>query len=316
MTNTAGGSGSTRGGSSRAWVGRLPPPLLFVTSGFTQYAGAALAIGLFAVIPSASVAWWRLAVSALVLLAWRRPWRQAWTRRHLGAAAVFGVVLATMNVSFYVAIEFLPLGTAVALEFLGPVVVAALTGHGARERTGIALAAAGVVLLAGVQLEGGLTTEVLIGLGAIAVSAGSWAGYILLGRRIAVRRDGISSLAVGMTAGAVVYSPLAFGAVLPVVADPARLAAVVGIAVLSSVIPYAIEQVVLRRVSAARFAILLALLPVSAAVIGGLLLSQVPSPLDILGMLLICAAIILSAQRGTAAPTAGEPGEPPPAVPA
>ena len=108
----------------RSVADRIPAPALFLASGFTQYAGAALAIGLFAVIPAASVAWWRLAVSAVVLLAWRRPWRQSWTRRELAAAALFGVVLATMNVVFYVAIEYLPLGTAVAIEFLGPVAVA------------------------------------------------------------------------------------------------------------------------------------------------------------------------------------------------
>ena len=276
---------------------RIPAPALFLASGFTQYAGAALAVGLFAAIPAASVAWWRLAVSAVVLLAWRRPWRLDWTRRTLGAAAAFGVVLATMNVAFYVAIEYLPLGTAVAIEFLGPVAVAAATGRSWRDRLGIGLAAIGVVLLAGVQLEGGLTAEVVIGLVAILVSAAAWAGYILLGRRVAVRADGISSLAVAMTAGALLYAPLAFGAFLPVVSDPRRLAAVIGIAVLSSVIPYAIEQVVLRRVSAARFAILLALLPVTAAVTGAILLAQRPSLLEIVGMVLVCAAIVLSGQQ-------------------
>lgn len=276
---------------------RVPAPVLFLGSGFTQYCGAALAIGLFAVIPAASVAWWRLAVSAVVLLAWRRPWRQPWTRRELGAAALFGVVLATMNVVFYVAIEFLPLGTAVAIEFLGPVVVAGVTGRGWRDRLGIGLAAVGVVALAGVQLEGGFTRDVVIGLVAILGSAAAWAGYILLGRRIALQRDGISALAVGMTAGAVVYSPLALGAVAPVVTDAGRAAAVVGIAVLSSVIPYAIEQVVLRRVSAARFAILLALLPVTALIVGAVFLAQVPSPLEVAGMVLVCAAIVLSGQR-------------------
>jgi len=276
---------------------RVPAPVLFLGSGFTQYCGAALAIGLFAVIPAASVAWWRLAVSAVVLLAWRRPWRQPWTRRELGAAALFGVVLATMNVVFYVAIAYLPLGTAVAIEFLGPVVVAGVTGRGWRDRLGIGLAAVGVVLLAGVQLEGGFTRDVVIGLVAILGSAAAWAGYILLGRRIAAARDGISALAVGMTAGAVVYSPLAIGAVAPVVTDAGRVAAVVGIAVLSSVIPYAIEQVVLRRVSAARFAILLALLPVTALIVGAVFLAQLPSPLEVAGMVLVCAAIVLSGQR-------------------
>jgi len=269
---------------------------LFLGSGFTQYGGAALAIGLFAVIPAASVAWWRLAVSAIVLLVWRRPWRQSWTRRELGAAALFGVVLATMNVVFYVAIEYLPLGTAVAIEFLGPVAVAGATGRGWRDRLGIALAAVGVVLLAGVQLEGGLTPDVIIGLVAILGSAAAWAGYILLGRRIAVKRDGISALAVGMTAGALLYSPLAVGAFIPVVTDTGWLLAIVGIAVLSSVIPYAIEQVVLRRVTAARFAILLALLPVTAAIMGALFLAQFPTLIEVGGMVLVCAAIVLSAQ--------------------
>lgn len=276
---------------------RVPAPVLFLASGFTQYAGAALAVGLFAVIPSAAVAWWRLAVSALVLLAWRRPWRQTWTKRELGAAALFGAVLATMNVVFYVAIDYLPLGTAVAIEFLGPVVVAGVTGHGWRDRLGIALAAMGVVLLAGVQLEDGLTRDVVIGLVAIIGSAAAWAGYILLGRRIAVQRDGISALAVGMTAGALLYSPLAIGNVLPIITDVTFALAVVGIAVLSSVIPYAIEQLVLRRVSAARFAILLALLPVTAAITGAVLLAQRPTLVEIGGMALVCVAIVLSAGR-------------------
>lgn len=289
---------------------------MFLASGLTQYCGAALAIGLFAVIPAASVAWWRLAVSAIVLLAWRRPWRQPWTRRELFAAALFGAVLATMNVAFYVAIEYLPLGTAVAIEFLGPVAVAAATGRGWRDRAGIALAAVGVVLLAGVQLESGFTTDVIIGLAAILASAAAWAGYILLGRRLAVKRDGIGALAVGMTVGALLYSPLAFGAVTPIVTDVALAAAVVGIAVLSSVIPYALEQVVLRRITAARFAILLALLPVTAAVIGVVFLAQLPTVIEVIGMALICGAIVLSAQRPpSAAPDESGAAGPIPPIP-
>lgn len=275
----------------------IPAPALFLASGFTGYYGAALAVGLFVVLPAASVAWWRLGVSAVVLMIWRRPWRQRWTAREFGASALFGAVLATMNVLFYIAIARLPLGTAVAIEFLGPVAVAAATGRGWRDRAGIALAALGVVLLAGVQLESGFTADIVIGLAAIFGSAVAWAGYIMLGRRIAVRRDGISSLAVGMTAGALLYSPLAIGAVLPIVTDLARALSIVGIAVLSSVIPYAIEQVVLRRVSAARFAILLALLPVTAAVTGAVFLTQRPSALEVVGMALVCVAIVLSADR-------------------
>src|SRR5690606_33426607 len=113
-------------------VGRVPVPALFIGSGLTQYVGAALAVGLFARVPAAGVAWLRILVAAVVLVLWRRPWRVARSRRDLALIAVFGVTLALMNVAFYLAIEHLPLGTAVAIEFIGPVVVAAVTGAGWR----------------------------------------------------------------------------------------------------------------------------------------------------------------------------------------
>ena len=274
-----------------------PAPALFLISGFTQYYGAALAVGLFVLAPSAVVGWLRIVVSAIILLAWRRPWKQRWTRRELGASAGFGVVLAAMNLCFYVAIEHLPLGTAVAIEFLGPVAVAAITGTGWRDRLGIVLALAGVVLLAGVSLEDGWTRSVVIGLVAIVGSGLFWAFYIVLGRRIASTRDGITSLSVGMTAGALVFAPFCVWHVGGIVSDGSALLALVGIAVLSSVIPYAIEQVVLRKVTAARFAILLALLPVTAAVTGAIFLAQIPHAAEISGMALVCAAIVLSARK-------------------
>lgn len=276
--------------------------MLFLASGFTQYYGAALAVGLFVLAPSAVVGWLRIVVSAAILLAWRRPWRQAWTRRELLASAAFGSVLAAMNLCFYVAIDHLPLGTAVAIEFLGPVAVAAITGTGWRDRLGIVLALGGVVLLAGVSLEGGWTSSVVIGLIAILGSGLFWAFYIVLGRRIASTRDGITSLSVGMTAGAILFAPLCGWQIGGIVSDGRAVLALVGIAVLSSVIPYALEQVVLRKVTAARFAILLALLPVTAAVTGAIFLAQVPHLAEIVGMGLVCAAIVLSAGRDRRVP--------------
>ena len=292
-------------------LGRVPAPALFAVSGLAQYGGAALAVGLFAVVPAPTVAWLRIAVAALVLLAWRRPWRARWTRADLGAAALFGVVLAAMNVSFYVAIDVLPLGTAVAIEFLGPVAVAAVTGRTWRERLGIVVAAAGVVALAGVELSTGGEDSVR-GLVAIGIAAACWAGYILLGRRVAqgARRpaaaphgdarpapDGITSLAVGMTAGALVGAPFLAGPAAPVLTDAGLALAVVGIAVLSSVVPYAIEQVVLRRVTAATFAVLLAMLPATAAVVGAVALRQWPHGWEVVGLLCVSVAIVLTATR-------------------
>ena len=191
---------------------------------------------------------------------------------------MFGVALAAMNLAFYVAIDHLPLGTAVAIEFLGPVAVAAVTGRGWRERGGIAVAAAGVVLLAGVTIESDLPREdVVLGLGAISVAATCWGAYILLGRRVAVAGSGVTSLAVAMAVGALVFAPFLAPSAVPVLTDWRYVVAVAGIAVFSSVVPYALEQVILRRVSAATFSVLLALLPATAVVVGAVVLRQVPT---------------------------------------
>ncbi|RHA43726.1 EamA family transporter [Cellulomonas rhizosphaerae] len=273
----------------------MPAPLLFVLSGLTQYAGAALAVGLFATVAAPTVAWLRILVAAVVLVAWRRPWRTRWTRRDLGTVLLFGVVLAAMNVTFYVAIDHLPLGTAVAIEFAGPVAVAALTGRGWRERVAIGVAALGVVLLAGVSLDAG--PDARTGLVAALLAAAFWAAYILLGRRVATGASGgVTGLAVAMTVGALVFAPFLAAGAAPVLDDPALAAAVVGVGVLSSVIPYAIEQVVLRRVRAATFAVLLALLPATAAVVGAVALHQVPHGLEVMGLLLVSGAIALTAR--------------------
>lgn len=283
----------------------MPAPLLFVLSGLTQYAGAALAVGLFATVAAPTVAWLRILVAAVVLVVWRRPWRTRWTRRDLGTVLLFGVVLAAMNVTFYVSIDHLPLGTAVAIEFAGPVAVAALTGRGWRERVAIAVAAVGVVLLAGVSLDGG--PDARTGLVAALLAAACWAAYILLGRRVATGTSGgVTGLAVAMTAGALVFAPFLAAGAAPVLHDPRLVAAVVGVGVLSSVIPYAIEQVVLRRVRPATFAVLLALLPATAALVGAVALHQVPHGLEVVGLLLVSGAIALTA-RGSAAPDEAPP---------
>jgi len=282
-------------------IGRVPAPLIFVGSGLTQYLGAALAVGLFTQLAPASLAWLRVLVAAVVLLAWRRPWRLRWTRRDLGLVALFGVALGLMNVTFYIAIDHLPLGTAVAIEFLGPVAVAAVTGSGWRDRAAIVLAAAGVALLAGVTLSLG-GDDARIGLMAIGAAAVCWAAYILLGRRVAARGDGVTRLSVAMTAGAVVLAPFFVRSSEPVLGSWSLAAAVAGVAVLSSVVPYALEQVVLRRVPPATFAVLLALLPATAAVVGALVLQQWPHLLDLAGLLLVSGAIALTAVRTKPSP--------------
>ncbi|EMD23952.1 EamA family transporter [Amycolatopsis azurea] len=251
-----------------------------------MYAGAAVAVGLFSVASPAGVAWLRCLGAAAVLLAWRRPPRSAWTGRTFLLAGAFGVVTAGMNVLFYEAIARLPLGTAVALEFAGPVVVAAFGSRTRRDVFALLLVAAGVVAIADVRLEGSLL-GVLFALGA----AAAWAGYILLGKRVAVGGNGIDGLAVGFAVGTVVLSPLALGT--GAVWSSPRLLLGIGVGVLSTVVPYALDQVVLRKAGQARFALLLALLPVTAGLIGFLWLRQVPALPEALGTLAVVAGVAL-----------------------
>lgn len=208
LSNSAGASGAGSAGS--AVVGRVPAPLVFVVSAFSQYLGAGLAVSLFSLMPSTTVAWWRLVVGATVLMALRCPWRRSWTPKALALAAAFGTATATMNVIFYAAISLLPLGTVVSLEFLGPVAVAAFTGRGWRPRCAAVLALLGVVSISGLGVDVGEPDQRMGVVLALAAGA-AWAGYILLGRRVASAGSGIDSLAVGMVFGALVYAPFAVG---------------------------------------------------------------------------------------------------------
>lgn len=287
---------------------RVPAPLLFLFSGVTQYVGAGLAVGLFTVVPATAVAWSRIAVAAVILLAWGRPWRTRWDGPTLRAALLFGVVLAAMNCTFYASLDYLPLGNAVAIEFVGPVLVGALTGRGVRERVAIALALVGVVLLAGITLTSG-DDGAVVGIVLVLAAAACWAGYILLGRKVSRQSTGLGPLAVGMAAGAVVFAPFFGPSSVPLFTDWGYLAALVGIAVASSVVPYGIDQVVLRRLRPAQFSILLAIWPASALLVGAVMLRQVPHGLEIVGLVLVSVAIALTGR--TPAPSADRPGETP-----
>lgn len=264
----------------------LPAPSLFVIAAISQYAGAALAVSLFAELPAASVAWARLATAAAVLVTWRRPWRGAWSRRRLALTTAFGLALAAMNVSFYLAIERLPLGTAVAIEFSGPVLVAAAGARRWRDAAALVLALGGVLLLADVSWAGS-PAGVLFALAA----AFFWGCYILLGVRVASAGDGVASLAAAMAIGSVAFAPALAPGASPALSDLRLLVLCVGVGILSSTIPYVLEQVALRRLRSSQFALLQSLLPATAAVVGLILLRQVPTPVEAVGILLVVAAV-------------------------
>ncbi|TWE22051.1 inner membrane transporter RhtA [Prauserella muralis] len=274
----------------------VPAPVLFVLSGISMYVGAAIAVWLFAAAAPSGVAWLRCLGAALILLAWRRPGRAAWRGRPLLLAGAFGVVTAGMNVVFYEAIARLPLGTVVAIEFAGPVTVAAFGSRGRRDIAALVLVAAGVVCIADVQLRGSPA-----GVAFAVAAAAAWAGYIVLGRRVALGGNGIDSLAVGFAVATVLLSPLALGTG-QVWGSPRLLALGIGVGLLATVVPYVLDQVVLRRVGQARFALLLALLPVTATVIGVLVLRQVPTVPEGLGILAVVAGVALRSREQTREP--------------
>jgi inner membrane transporter RhtA len=261
-----------------------------------MYLGAAVAVWLFAEIDPASVAWLRQLGAALVLLAWRRPGRHAWRGRVFWLAALFGLVTAGMNIAFYEAIARLPLGTAVALEFVGPVLVAAFGSRTKRDVAALLLVVCGVALIADVQWAGS-TLGVLFALAAAAL----WAGYIVVGKRVADVGTGVDGLAVGFAVATVVLVPLAWGTG-PVWTSPRLLLLGVGVGVLSTVVPYVLDQVVLRRLGQASFALLLALLPVTATLIGLLVLRQVPSVPEAFGIAAVAVGLTLRSREPRARP--------------
>jgi inner membrane transporter RhtA len=222
-----------------------------------------------------------------VLVAWRRPWRTRWTRARLVLVAAFGLALALMNLTFYLAIDRLPLGTAVAIEFCGPIFVAALGSRTRRDLAALTLAVAGVLALADVHIAGSPVGFALAG------GAGAfWAAYIVLGHRVAADaairpQDG---LALAMAIGAAGLAPALVVSALPALVSPVLLAACLAVGVASSVVPYALEQIAMRRLARARFALLLALLPATAAIIGAIVLGQVPGLVEATGIALIVIA--------------------------
>jgi inner membrane transporter RhtA len=275
---------------------RVPAPVLFVVGGVSMYVGAALAVGLFDRLAPSAVAVLRLIGAAAVLLAWRRPPAAAWRGARLLRSAAFGLATGLMNLAFYEAIARLPLGTAVAIEFCGPVAVAAVASRRPRDVAAVALAAAGVLLIADVRWSASPA-----GLVWALAAAAMWAAYIVLGARVATGGNGVDDMAVGFGAAAVLLSPvllLGLSDHPATLLEPAVLVLGLGVGVLSSVVPYALDQVVLRRVGRARFAVLLALLPVTATVVGLVALAQVPGPGEALGIAAVVAAVALRSRDG------------------
>jgi inner membrane transporter RhtA len=260
---------------------------------FIVQIGAAASTGVFALIGPAGTAWLRLCWAAAIFLAVARPNFRAFHRRDLAVAVLLGVASASMTVTFFEAIARIPLATAVAIEFLGPLGVAVLRRTGRWGLLWPPLAFGGVLLVT--QPWYGLTD--LAGI-ALALAAGlGWACYILLTQRVGQRFHGVAGLAISMPAAALASTPFglaqASGHITPLV-----LVACLGLALILPVIPYTLELLALRRLDAGTFGTLMSVEPAAALLVGAVMLRQIPGWGQALGIGLVTVAAVGAARTG------------------
>jgi inner membrane transporter RhtA len=268
---------------------------------FSVQFGSALSVNLIPTVGPAGIAWLRLTMGAVVFLVLARPPLREVRRGDVPVLLGLGVTTGLMTVAFLAAIERIPLGTAVAVEFLGPLTVAAVRSHRARALLWPAVALLGVVLMTR-PWRGDVNAA---GLGFAGLAAVGWAMYILLTQRVGDRFNGVRGLSitvpVAAATAAVIGVPQAAGHLTFQI-----LAAALGLAILLPVLPFALEMLALRRMTHTAFGTLMALEPAIGVVLGLFVLHQRPSPPQIVGMGLVVLAGA-AAQRGGRRPATGVP---------
>ncbi|MGV9713861.1 EamA family transporter [Gordonia sp. NPDC003424] len=265
--------------------------LLVLGSCLSLQFGAALAIRLFPSLGVWGVTTLRLGMAAAILMAASRPDVVRWSRSQWQSVAVFGIIMVGMNGSFYLAIERIPLSAAVAIEFVGPLLLSAVLSRRAIDLAWVLLAMLGIGLLG---IESVTQTESLDPLGVLfAVIAGAfWALYIVSSAHVGQRVPGTGGLAIALAIATVVVAPLGMSGVTVAVDHPALLLPALGVALLCSAIPYTLELAALRRLPRSVFGILLSLEPIIAVLSGWLFLGQTAGPVRLTAIALVIAASI------------------------
>ncbi|WSX64876.1 EamA family transporter [Streptomyces sp. NBC_00986] len=266
--------------------GSLGPVGLVLAGGISVQFGGALAVTLMPRVGALGVVTLRLLVAAVVLLVICRPSLRGHSRADWGTVVVFGITMAAMNGLFYQSLARIPLGPAVTLEVLGPLALSVLTSRRALNAVWAGLALAGVFLLGG----GGFSSLDPVGV-AFALGAGAmWATYIVFSARTGRRFPQADGLALAMVVAAVVFLPLGVAESGTKLLNPATIALGSAVAVLSSVLPYTLELLALRRLPSSTFAILMSLEPAVAATAGFLILHQALSVPEAMAIALVIAA--------------------------
>ncbi|MBX2854008.1 MAG: EamA family transporter, partial [Rhodobacteraceae bacterium] len=268
----------------------VPPHTWFGVSAVFHYLGPSFAVLLFPAVGVLGVAWFRIAFAALIFAPFTRPWR---TLRNADARTRWlllglGVCLAVMNTSFYLALERLPMSLVAAMEFVGAIAVALYGLRTGRNVLALALAVIGVFVLIDVKWA----AEPL-GLFWSALNAVLFAGYVILGHRAAEggAEDGVARLGAAMAIAFVFLSPIGLIEAARAFSQIELVLAGIGVALWSSVIPYVCDQLAMSRLPRASFALLLALLPATATVVAAIVLAQIPTGQDLLGIALVMFGI-------------------------
>jgi inner membrane transporter RhtA len=276
---------------------RLPPHVWFGISAVFHYLGPAFAVLLFPHVGVLGMAWLRIATAALIFAPLTRPWRtfaraDRSTRLLLLA---FGACLAVMNCSFYLALDRLPISLVAAIEFVGTIGIALIGLRSPRNLAALAIAVTGTLLLIDVKWSSDP-----LGLFWAFLNGALFVGYIVLGHRVARAGagDGIAGLGAAMAIAFRVVLPIGLTDALPALFSPMLLLAAIGVGICSSVIPYICDQLAMSRLPRASFALMLSLLPVTATLIGVIVLRQIPSLIDCFGIILVVAGVALHKPAG------------------
>ncbi|MEV4218219.1 DMT family transporter [Nonomuraea sp. NPDC049725] len=273
----------------------IPPSGLVLLGIFSVQLGAGFAKELFAALPPSAVVFLRIAAGALIMGAVARPRLRGLAWRDWAVGLAFGVTLAVMNLTFYEALARLPMGVAVAIEFLGPLGVAVAASRRRIDLLWVGLAAAGVVLLAPWGQSAGVSWA---GIGFALVAGACWAAYILLSAAAGGRFPGTTGLSFAMIVSAVVIAPVGVTTGGADLLQPELVLIGLGVGLLSSVIPYSLELKALRRMPKHVFGILMSVEPAAAALIGVLLLGEILNVQQWAAVLCIVAASFGSTRAG------------------
>jgi inner membrane transporter RhtA len=276
----------------------VPPTLLVLLGIASVQFGAATAKSLFDEIGPGGAVFLRMLFAALVLVLIWRPRLAGHTRRELSLALLFGLVLAGMNLAFYSALDRIPLGIATTLEFVGPLGVAVFASRRPLDLLWVGLAAAGIVLLAGIggeRLDG-------LGVALALVAGGLWAAYILVSARVGQAFPGGAGLALAMLVATVPLAPVGIAAAGDELLVPWILAAGAAVGILSSAIPYALELEALRRLPVGVFGVLMSLEPAAAALAGFIVLGERLAAREVVAIMLVVAASAGAARGAKLAP--------------